>query len=96
MWCLDLDRVCSSAEGLIEIQTGGSADGLGERQRVKLEEVPSGVSAGLNSRVGEVKDAAAATCSVGEVEEMPRRLGASSMRRQGPRPRKYHRAYITI
>jgi hypothetical protein len=42
-------------------QTGRSLDGLGGRQRVNLEEVPSGASAGLTPRAGE--------------EEMPRRRG---------------------
>jgi hypothetical protein len=59
-------RLYSSAEGVIAIQTNGSPNGLGGRQHVKLEKVPRGVSACLTPRGGEVEDAVKARCSVDE------------------------------
>ncbi|XP_047059430.1 uncharacterized protein LOC124666121 [Lolium rigidum] len=67
MWCLDLvERDGASAPPTpacfpLLIRLAVSLDCIGGRQRVNLEEVPSGASAGLTPRGGE--------------EEMPRRRG---------------------
>jgi hypothetical protein len=101
LWCLDLGEHDSasapptSACFSLANHTGRSLDGIGGRQRVNLEEVPSGASAGLTPRGGEEEmprwrgggDATVARRSIGEAAR------TTAARRPGARLRKYHRNY---